>query len=48
MMLCPKWLRLKKRELALLQKKRLIDVQLDAVYRELGYSQKTKEEVTHV
>jgi hypothetical protein len=37
MKLCPKFLRLKKREYALLQKKRLIEVQLDAVYRELGY-----------
>jgi hypothetical protein len=48
MKLCPKFLRLKKRESALLRKKRKVEIQLDVVCEKLGCFKEMKEEVSHV
>jgi len=48
MKLYPNFLRLKKREYPLVQKKRVIEVQRNAVYEKLVYFKETKEEVSHV
>ena len=48
MTLCPKFLRLKKRESALLRKKRKIEIQLHAVSEKLNFFKEREEEVNHV